>query len=179
MSNVSINQNDLDMFVTNKLVLDLINRLDFSPEVNTGIQPVFGKLFDDDFIPELDKRVKVVEKKQSLGEYIEELVRIKQHGDYSNLSMRAGISKEYWHKIIKGKIKKPSKAKLLCIAIALRLDLKETELLLRMAGYRFTADLTVLESVIAYFIEKQRFNIFDIDMQLERYNQPTIYSIRD
>lgn len=173
-------QKELDLFIKDKQIIRLIEKMSIIlPKKEASI--TLWKIYDDeDFIPELDKRVRKIETNYQypLGEYIEKLIKDKNYKNYSDLSMRAGISKEYWHKITKGKIKNPSKAKLLCIAIALRLNLEETETLLRMAGYSFTKDLTVLESIIAFFIEKERYNIFDIDTQLERYGQPTIYSIK-
>lgn len=173
-------QIELDLFIKDNQVIKLVEKMSITlPKKEASI--TLGKVYeDDDFIPELHKRVKNIEQQHPcpLGQHIEELIKKKNYKSYADLSMRAGVTKEYWHKIIKGKIKQPSKAKLLCIAIALRLDLKETETLLRMAGYSFTKDLTVLESIIAYFIEKKRYNIWDIVTQLERYGQPTIYSIK-
>lgn len=87
-----------------------------------------------------------------------------------------GIDRKYKSKIIKGE-RKPSKQKLLCMAIGFRLNLEETEKLLRKAEYSFTRELTTFDTIIGYFIEKGIYSTIKIDSYLEKFDQPAIFSI--
>ncbi|OUM88669.1 hypothetical protein [Parageobacillus thermoglucosidasius] len=172
-------EKELDLFLKNNTIIQLVKALHIPDDSDTLTKDrpsiVFGHSLSSMEIFELEKRVKKAENAETLEEFVQSMFEKKQasHKDLQD----AGISKEYWHKLVRGKIKQPSKAKLLCIAIALKLNLEETEKLLRKAGYSLARDVSVFESIIGFFIEKGIYCITTIDEYLVNYNQPTLFSI--
>lgn len=174
---------DLERFLSSGRLIELISELQLPDEVPdipiyNGSSVILGKIFgnDIDFNPELDKVVQAVSK-QTLGEYVEAL-RLKKMKDNPDRDTSIVVTRSYWSQIINGKNKNPSKLYLLRIAIALRLTLRETEMLFRKAGYSLTTDESNLEAIVGYFISKGTYGLYEIDTQLEMYNQPTLLPIR-
>lgn len=174
---------DLDLFVSSNKLIELIRELQLPDEVAdipTENKPVavFHDMFtkDIDFNPELDKVVQAVSK-QTLGEYVEAL-KLQKMKENPNLDTSILVTRSYWNQIKHGQNKNPSKIYLLRIAIALRLTIEETEMLFRKAGYSLATDGSKLEAIVAYFISKRIYALGEIDPQLERYNQPVLFSLK-
>lgn len=87
----------------------------------------------------------------------------------------ANISKQVFSKIRSAKKYHPKKITVLAFAIALRLTLSETDDLLEAAGYTLTRS-DKLDIVVAYFIEKGRYKIYDINEVLFKYDLPLLGS---
>lgn len=170
----TIDQRELAEFIESNKIIDLIKALhipdDFCYSAETTI---FKDTFTD--FSGLDEAVKNVRGKRKIGDYLYELLEEKRK-KIDDIHLRAGIKKEYWHKVTNGKIH-PSKQKLLCLAVILKLNLEETEKLLRVAGYSLAEDLTVYEAIMGFFIKKGIYSFFEIDQQLSRYGEKTIFSI--
>ena len=85
----------------------------------------------------------------------------------SQVYSAANISKQYFSKLLKGQVT-PSKAKLLALAVGLRLNLDETIDFLRIAGYALSP-ISQTDKVVEYFIEHEDYNVMKIDIVLFDY----------
>ena len=83
----------------------------------------------------------------------------------SDVYRRAEISRQLFHKIISRKDYQPTKSTAVQLALGLRLDLAETQKLLRKAGYALTRS-SKADLVVQYFIEHGRYSIVEINTAL-------------
>ena len=90
----------------------------------------------------------------------------------SEVYTAANLTKQYFSKIMNGKVA-PSKNKILSLAVALHLNMDETIDFLRMSGYAFTP-FSKVDRVFEYFIRKEEYNIFKIDIVLFDAGLPTL-----
>jgi hypothetical protein len=67
----------------------------------------------------------------------------------------------------------PGKRTALALAVALELSLAETEDLLRRAGYALSHS-QMSDVIIEYFIINKRYDIFEINEVLFKYDQPLL-----
>ncbi|MBQ0018472.1 MAG: macro domain-containing protein [Clostridiales bacterium] len=110
------------------------------------------------------------EKKSFLETLMEYIIRSELKN--SQIYNRANISKQVFSKTISGQ-SKPTKQTICALAIALELSLDETEELLMKAGYAFS-DAIVGDLIVRYFIETKHYDIFDLNIALFDYDQPTL-----
>lgn len=85
----------------------------------------------------------------------------------SEVYSAANISKQYFSKLLKGKVK-PSKNKVLALAIGLHLNLDETIDFLKLAGYALSP-ISQTDVIVKYFIENKDYNVMKIDIVLFDY----------
>lgn len=85
----------------------------------------------------------------------------------SEVYAAANISKQYFSKLLKGQVK-PSKEKMLALAVGLRLNLDEAVDFLRIAGYALSP-ISQTDAVVEYFIEHEDYNVLKIDIVLFDY----------
>ncbi len=85
----------------------------------------------------------------------------------SEVYAAANINKQYFSKLLKGKVK-PSKEKVLALAVGLHLNMDETVDFLGLAGYAISP-ISQTDAVVRYFIEHENYNVIKIDMVLFDY----------
>ncbi|MBQ0060046.1 MAG: macro domain-containing protein [Lachnospiraceae bacterium] len=107
----------------------------------------------------------------TLSEYLQQLINKRGLTNVETYT-RANMDKKYFSKLINGKVH-PTKLKLLTLCIALELNLDETIDFLAMAGYALTP-LSKTDLIFRFFIERQRYDIYEVDIALFDNGQPTI-----
>ncbi|WP_024865748.1 macro domain-containing protein [Butyrivibrio sp. FCS014] len=85
----------------------------------------------------------------------------------SEVYAAANINKQYFSKLLKGKVK-PSKEKVLALAVGLRLNMDEAVDFLGLAGYALSP-ISQTDAVVRYFIEHENYSVMKIDMVLFDY----------
>ncbi|SES91540.1 O-acetyl-ADP-ribose deacetylase (regulator of RNase III), contains Macro domain [Pseudobutyrivibrio sp. C4] len=107
----------------------------------------------------------------TFGKHLQKLIN-KKGLKNSQVYVAANISKQYFSKLLKGQVK-PSKEKVLALAVGLRLNMDEAEDFLRLAGYAFSP-ISQTDTVVAYFLKKQEFSVAMIDIVLFDYGLDTL-----
>ena len=111
--------------------------------------------------------------KQTLPGYLKALLKRKKLKQ-AEVAEDSGQDPGYVSLIFSGK-KNPSRDRLLAIAFGMRLNVKETQRALRLAGHVELHPTTERDLVILYAI-RQGMNIFDADDALYKYGFPTLLS---
>ncbi len=104
--------------------------------------------------------------KESFEKHLQKLIN-KKGLKNSEVYAAANISKQYFSKLLKGKVR-PSKEKVLALSVGLRLNLDETVDFLKLAGYALSP-ISQTDAVVEYFIEHEDYNVLKIDIVLFDY----------
>ena len=104
--------------------------------------------------------------KESFEKHLQQLINKKGLRN-SEVYAAANISKQYFSKLFKGQVK-PSKDKMLALAVGLRLNMDETADFLRIGGYALSP-ISQTDTVVEYFIRKQEYNVLKINIVLFDY----------
>ncbi len=92
----------------------------------------------------------------------------------SEVYAAANISKQYFSKLIKGQVK-PSKEKVLALAVGLQLNMDEAVDFLRLAGYAFSP-VSQTDVIVEYFIRHKDYHVMKIDIVLFDYGLDSLSS---
>ena len=139
--NVKDNSNVFDINLTDELLKETQ-----SPE---SLEDALKKIYTDSF----EKHLQQLINKKGLKN--------------SQVYAAANISKQYFSKLLKGKVK-PSKEKMLALAIGLHLNLDETIDFLGIAGYALSP-ISQRDKIVEYFILHEDYNVLKIDIVLFDY----------
>ena len=91
----------------------------------------------------------------------------------SEIYKKANVDRKLFSKIRNNPAYKPSKITAVAFALALELNLEETQNFIGRAGYTLTHS-SKFDIIIEYFIVNKNYNVFEIDAVLFRYDQPLI-----
>lgn len=98
------------------------------------------------------------------GARIMQLIRDKGL-DEVDVYKHANIDRRLFHKIRKNRFYTPSKETIIALALAMQLDIDETQQLLASAGYTLS-DSLAMDLIVKYFIENKVYDIFTINSYL-------------
>lgn len=107
----------------------------------------------------------------TLSQMLEELLKSKQLKK-SEVIKRAEISEVYAYQIFSG-LRVPERKKLLCLAVAMQLNIDETQTLLKCAGYSQLYAKLPFDSIVLYGICKQ-LSVVQINELLFEYQLETL-----
>ena len=118
-------------------------------------------------VPDLDTFLK----KKDAG-FVETLLElIKQRGlKNSTVYKKANISKQHFSKLINNPNATITKPVAVAFALALELDLEQTQKLITRAGYTLT-NSSVFDLIIQYHIENKIYNVVEINIVLYEFDQ--------
>ena len=91
----------------------------------------------------------------------------------SDIYKKANVDRKLFSKIRNNPAYKPSKMTAIAFALALELDLEETQNFIGRAGYTLSHS-SKFDIIIEYFIRQKNYDVFEIDTVLFRYDQPLI-----
>ena len=133
------------------------------PRKASAPQPRRASQVTDDVLADLDEPFNVI---------LMRLIDAKGADDV-DVYKRANISRKLFSKIRCGNGYMPGKKTVLALAIALRLDIDETEDLLACAGYALSHSVK-FDVIVEFFIVHGVFDVFTINETLFRYDQPLL-----
>ena len=93
----------------------------------------------------------------------------------SEIYKKANVDRKLFSKIRNNPEYKPTKVTAVAFALALELNLEETQDFIGRAGYALSHS-SKFDIIIEYFILKKNYNVLEIDAVLFHYDQPTIGS---
>lgn len=96
----------------------------------------------------------------------------------SDIYTKAGISKQHFSKIKNNPDYQPSKNTALALAVALNLNLEETEDLIGRAGFALSKS-SKSDLIVKYFIEKKIFDVDEINYNLDVRGFDTLTNSRN
>lgn len=147
--------------------------IDFDDECDELLESVWD---DYEAVDELNKKLneRLAHRSDTFSEYLLYLIESKGMKNV-DVYKRAIVDKRYFAKLKNNKNFHPEKIKALCLCVGAKLNLDETKDLLARAGYALSpADMT--DIIFTFYIERNHFNVIDIDIQLEEHGLPCIIS---
>lgn len=111
---------------------------------------------------------------QSFSQYLFALIDAKGKSDV-DVYKKANLDRKLFSKIRSKKDYRPSKTTAIALALALELNLEETDDLLKRAGYALSQS-QIFDVIISYFIIQEIYDVFLINQVLFKYDQALLGS---
>lgn len=110
--------------------------------------------------------------KQADAGFSETLLQLIDKGGHkdSTIYKRAHVSKQHFSKIRNNPNHKPTKETAIAFALALELNVEQTNDLIGRAGYTLS-NSSKFDLIIRYFIEQKKYNIVEINLALYEFDQ--------
>ena len=104
--------------------------------------------------------------------FVESLLDLIKKSGHKNATIykRANMSKQHFSKLINNPDITPTKPTAIALALALELNLKQTNELIGRAGYTLT-NSSVFDLIVQYYIEHKNYNIIEINITLYEFDQ--------
>ena len=137
-----------------------------------------GRYLPKEVVPSKAKEYDFDELIRELGETFHEMLfRVigEKNMDEAEVYKKAHVDRRLFSKIRNNPAYHPKKNTVLAIAVALQLDLKETEELLAKAEYAFSPS-SKSDLIIRFFIENGIYDVQTINLALYEYGQPVLGS---
>lgn len=152
--------------------------VDLEPKVGGDYSVCCYKIIEEDAAPidDVRKRLEAYVRSCDKG-FQEKLFDLIDKSGMSDVECykRANVDKRTFSKIKSNKRYRPSKQTAIAFAIALRLDLDETQALLETLGFTLSRS-SVFDKIILYFIHQGNYDIFEINEALFAFDQPLLGS---
>ena len=115
-------------------------------------------------------------KKKDAG-FVESLLDLIKKSGHKNATIykRANMSKQHFSKLINNPNANPTKPTAIALALALELNLEQTNKLISRAGYTLT-NSSVFDLIIQYYIERKKYNVVEINITLYEFDQSLLGS---
>ncbi|WP_026674007.1 helix-turn-helix domain-containing protein [Alkalihalobacterium bogoriense] len=137
--------------------------------------PVFGHSYSS-MLAELKMTTTFIEKKMSISEYLDKIMKEKNIRRPSYIYNRANIRKDTWSKLARGETKEPDFLTLVKLAIAFELTIKEATDLLRNFNRSFNEESSIRDRILAYAIKNNIYDTTTIDMLLSDFDEEPLFS---
>ena len=145
------------------------NKLSGMRERSAPVAPPEGRQMFSASSPtkSLDAYVEKLESQEVLtfGEYLQQLIN-KRGMTNKEVYSASNLTKQYFSKLINNKVNAPAKEKLLCVAVALKLNIDETKDFLLHAGYAISP-YSKIDLVFEYYIRAGKYDVYEISFALE------------
>ncbi|MDI9521263.1 MAG: macro domain-containing protein [Bacillota bacterium] len=138
-------------------------------EPDAAPAPARGRPAASSFFPSLSLIDRLRKQNRGFSEKLFELIDEKGFTDVE-VYKRANIDRKHFSKIKSNRNYTPGKMTVLAFAIALELNVEETENLLAQAGYALSPS-SKTDIIISYYIEKEQYDIDQINQTLFYYDQ--------
>lgn len=159
----------LDQRLLNELkdYLDLhLNGIAFSVHKESNFD-IFEELHSSEIENFINKK-----RQPSFKEVLFSIIDEKDVSD-AEVYSRAGIDRRHFSKIRSTPNYKPKKSTVMALCLALELDIDDTDTLLNSAGYSLT-DNDTSDLVIQFFIEKEIYDLDEVNLALDHFSMKTI-----
>lgn len=128
---------------------------------------------DEAFFNDLDLKDFIANKQKSFKDTLFEYIDRSGQSD-PEVYKKAYVDRKTFSKIKNQDNYHPSRNTVICFALALHLDLEETNNLLATCGY-ILSQSSIADRIVMYCIEHKKYNIYDINLTLIEANEQTLY----
>ncbi len=135
--------------------------------------PVPGGDEEDDSWETLGLKELIEQKKKPFGDILRETIALKKLKN-ATVYHRAWVEKASFHKILNNQVKFPKVTTVAALAVAMRMNLKETEAFLGAAG--LALGNTPFDIILRYYIQCGIFDVIVINDKMRQYDQPLLGS---